>query len=204
MPEDKCNIPVTLVVNLQNHSKEQKQQLQGTFYASSNPEARSSNPPLLQSQSPLFNFVDSIDGNWFFQQQSRKRSSVEVAMERGSNFERDFPRICIWESDGEAGDITCDIIDTVEASMLYKDGIDKIVAVVEAEEYHQQNQQQQQQQRKSPRCFIGGEPKRQGHTISKGHKNYDLMCNLQLGISYFVEKSTQMREQLPLDALIQL
>ncbi|KAF2296760.1 hypothetical protein GH714_001716 [Hevea brasiliensis] len=49
---------------------------------------------------------------------TRKRSSVDGA--RGSNM--NFPRICIWESDGEAGDITCDIIDTVEASMIYREG----------------------------------------------------------------------------------
>ncbi|KAG6738237.1 hypothetical protein POTOM_057846 [Populus tomentosa] len=44
----------------------------------------------------------------------RKRSSVDV----------NFPRICIWELDGEAGDITCDIVDNVEAFMFYKDGND--------------------------------------------------------------------------------
>ncbi|KAK6132371.1 hypothetical protein DH2020_033892 [Rehmannia glutinosa] len=48
---------------------------------------------------------------------NKKRSSVD-----GGMMERAFPRICIWESDGEAGDITCDIIDNVEASMLYRDG----------------------------------------------------------------------------------
>ncbi|MCQ8811598.1 hypothetical protein NQU36_26750, partial [Escherichia coli] len=31
----------------------------------------------------------------------KKRSSVD-----GGMTERSFPRICIWESDGEAGDIT--------------------------------------------------------------------------------------------------
>ncbi|XAR55601.1 1-phosphatidylinositol-4-phosphate 5-kinase [Bertholletia excelsa] len=50
---------------------------------------------------------------------TKKRSSVEGS--RGSLTERNFPRICIWESDGEAGDITCDIIDNVEASMFYRD-----------------------------------------------------------------------------------
>ena len=82
--------------------------------------------------------------------------------------ERNFPRICIWESDGEAGDITCDIIDNVEASMLYKDGfgLDRDIF---------------RQFRKNPCCFTG-EAKKPGQTISKGHKNYELMLNLQLGI----------------------
>ncbi|CAL5436275.1 unnamed protein product [Camellia sinensis] len=54
---------------------------------------------------------------------SRKRSSVDGG--RGSLAERNanFSRICIWESDGEAGDITCDIVDNVEASIFYRDGI---------------------------------------------------------------------------------
>jgi 1-phosphatidylinositol-4-phosphate 5-kinase len=34
--------------------------------------------------------------------------------------EKNFSRICIWESEGE--DITCDIIDNVEASMFYRNG----------------------------------------------------------------------------------
>ncbi|KAI5339824.1 hypothetical protein L3X38_019096 [Prunus dulcis] len=41
--------------------------------------------------------------------------------------------------------------------------------------------------RRSPCCF-SGEPKKPGQTISKGHKNYDLMLNLQLGIRYSIGK----------------
>ncbi|KAI3718728.1 hypothetical protein L6452_19610 [Arctium lappa] len=36
--------------------------------------------------------------------------------------------------------------------------------------------------RRNPCCFNGGEAKKPGQMISKGHKNYDLMLNLQLGI----------------------
>ncbi len=90
---------------------------------------------------------------------------------RGSLTERNFPRICIWESDGEAGDITCDIIDNVEASMFYRDGTG-----LDRDGFRQF--------RRSP-CFTG-EAKKPGQTISKGHKNYDLMLNLQLGIRYFL------------------
>ncbi|RWW43483.1 hypothetical protein BHE74_00050844 [Ensete ventricosum] len=54
---------------------------------------------------------------------SGKLASIDGgAPGRGSSAaEKSFPRICIWELDGEAGDITCDIIDTLEASMLYRD-----------------------------------------------------------------------------------
>lgn len=107
-----------------------------------------------------------LDDN-FIVSTAKKRSSVDGS--RGSLNERNFPRICIWESDGEAGDITCDIIDNAEASMLYRDamgfGRDEI-----------------RQFRRNPCCFNGGEAKKPGQMISKGHKNYDLMLNLQLGI----------------------
>lgn len=89
----------------------------------------------------------------------RKRSSVDAA--RGSLTERNFPRICIWESDGEAGDITCDILDNVEASMLYREGF--------------------KQFKRTP-CCLTNDAKKPGQTISKGHKNYELMLNLQQGI----------------------
>ncbi|KAL4596360.1 hypothetical protein ACB092_12G159000 [Castanea dentata] len=110
----------------------------------------------------------------------RKRSSVDGA--RGSVTERNFPRICIWESDGEAGDITCDIIDNVEASMFYRDGTG-----MDREGFRQF--------RRSPCCFPG-EAKKPGQMISKGHKNYELMLNLQLGIRYSVGKHASILRDL--------
>lgn len=110
------------------------------------------------------------NGVKFIGENLRKRSSVDGA--RGSLTEKSFPRICIWESDGEAGDITCDIIDNVEASMFYRDGTGL-------------DQDAVGQFRRTPCCF-SGEVKKPGQTISKGHKNYDLMLNLQLGIRYFI------------------
>ncbi|KAG6435976.1 hypothetical protein SASPL_100857 [Salvia splendens] len=97
----------------------------------------------------------------------KKRASVD-----GGAAERVFPRICIWESDGEAGDITCDIVDNV---VFNQDGI--------------------KQFRRNPCCFSGGEAKKPGETISKGHKNYELMLNLQLGIRHSVGKlASNLRE----------
>ncbi|KAL6512071.1 Phosphatidylinositol 4-phosphate 5-kinase 1 [Orobanche gracilis] len=91
--------------------------------------------------------------------------------------ERAFPRICIWESDGEAGDIICDIFDNSEASTLYRDEV--------------------KQFRRNPCCFInGGEVKKPGQMISKGHKNYDLMINLQLGIRYSIGKHASVPRDL--------
>ncbi|GLT70872.1 hypothetical protein SLA2020_429250 [Shorea laevis] len=110
----------------------------------------------------------------------RKRSSVDGA--RGSLTDRSFPRICIWESDGEAGDITCDIVDNVEASMFYRDGTGF-------------DRDGFRQFRRNPCCFTG-EAKKPGQTISKGHKNYDLMLNLQLGIRHSVGKHASILRQV--------
>ncbi|KAH0898101.1 hypothetical protein HID58_047669 [Brassica napus] len=63
------------------------------------------------SWSEMRSFFDGIE--------KRKRSSVDSGV--GGAGEKVFPRICIWESDGEAGDITCDIVDNVEASVIYRD-----------------------------------------------------------------------------------
>ncbi|GER37771.1 phosphatidylinositol-4-phosphate 5-kinase [Striga asiatica] len=94
-----------------------------------------------------------------------------------------FPRICIWESDGEAGDITCDIIDNLEASLLYKNG-----SVLSRDRI--------KQFRRNPGCLIGGDVKKPGQTIVKGHKNYDLMLNLQMGIRYTVGKHASILRDL--------
>ncbi|XP_008240287.1 PREDICTED: phosphatidylinositol 4-phosphate 5-kinase 1-like [Prunus mume] len=49
--------------------------------------------------------------------------------------------------------------------------------------------------RRSPCCF-SGEPKKPGQTISNGHKNYDLMLNLQLGIRYSIGKHASIVKDL--------
>ncbi|GAB2277666.1 Phosphatidylinositol 4-phosphate 5-kinase 1 [Dionaea muscipula] len=103
-----------------------------------------------------------------------------------------FPRICIWEADGEAGDITCDIIDNVEASKLYRDARDSCF----------RTNKSPGQYCVSPRPYwCGGDAvKKPGQTITKGHKNYELMLNLQLGIRHSVGKHASMvRELKPSD-----
>ncbi|CAL5368913.1 unnamed protein product [Camellia sinensis] len=126
---------------------------------------------------------------------SRKRSSVDGG--RGSLAERNvnFPRICIWESDGEAGDITCDIVDNVEASMFYRDGIGVGVGVGVGSE-SPCGGAPAGQLRKSPCWYEGSDVKKQGQMISKGHKNYELMLNLQLGIRYSVGKHASITRAL--------
>ncbi|XP_073286005.1 phosphatidylinositol 4-phosphate 5-kinase 1-like [Primulina huaijiensis] len=106
----------------------------------------------------------------------KKRSSSAD----GGVMERAFPRICIWESEGEGGDITCDIIDTLRPSC--SDGF---------------LMEQQKQFRKNP-SVISGEVKKPGQMIGKGHKNYDLMLNLQLGIRHSVGKDASRLPDLKL------
>ncbi|XP_047321480.1 phosphatidylinositol 4-phosphate 5-kinase 1-like [Impatiens glandulifera] len=155
-----------------NVSKESKpnqsqQILNGTFYPGpGGNSAASKDPKNNLTFGQKFTAPLMVDENFVA---AKKRSSVDGS--RGSVTERNFPRICIWESDGEAGDITCDIIDNVEASMFYRDG----------------PRDGFRQFRKSPCCF-DGEVKKPGQTISKGHKTYDLMLNLQLGIRHSVGK----------------
>ncbi|KAF7140864.1 hypothetical protein RHSIM_Rhsim06G0108400 [Rhododendron simsii] len=115
---------------------------------------------------------------------TKKRSSVDGGS-KGSLLVR--PRICIWDSDGEAGDITCEIVDNVKAASVFYNKMFDFDGT--------------RQFRRSSCCFInGGEMKRPGQTISKGHKNYDLMLNLQLGIRYSVGKyASIVREIKPGD-----
>ncbi|KAF5740289.1 putative phosphatidylinositol-4-phosphate 5-kinase mRNA family protein [Tripterygium wilfordii] len=146
------------------------QQLTGTFY------------PGNGKDHSLKEYENSMVSNLMVA--TRKRSSVDGV--RGSLTERNFPRICIWESDGEAGDITCDIIDNVEASMIYREGLGL-------------GRDEIKQFKRNPCCF-SGEVKKPGQTISKGHKNYELMLNLQLGIRYSVGKHASIiRELKPSD-----
>ncbi|CAA6659405.1 unnamed protein product [Spirodela intermedia] len=122
---------------------------------------------------------------------ARKRFSLDGALVRVSHAEKNLPRICIWESDGEAGDITCEIVDTFEASMMCRMGKSP------EEEVNVGSKGADRQLQRSPCFSLGSEAKKPGETISKGHKNYDLMLNLQLGIRYSVGKLaslTQMRD----------
>lgn len=126
-------------------------------------------------------FSSSLHGTFYSSFKSTpdfmKQSTVDVTTGRGSySGEKHFPRICIWESDGVAGDITCDIIDALQASLLYKDGTD--AAATESKE-----QKRIERQNSTPWSFAGDDaPKKPGRTITKDHKKYDLMRNLQLGI----------------------
>ncbi|XP_077218255.1 phosphatidylinositol 4-phosphate 5-kinase 6-like [Tasmannia lanceolata] len=101
------------------------------------------------------------------------RSSVD-AVTRKNNGGGSFDKICIWEADG---DITCDIVDgsSVVGGRESGDGLASIRLDDDSRAIRNL------QIRGVPR-----EMKKQGETISKGHKNYELMLNLQLGIRHSV------------------
>ncbi|XP_047176304.1 phosphatidylinositol 4-phosphate 5-kinase 2-like isoform X2 [Vigna umbellata] len=127
-------------------------------------------------------------GNWGKEFVNEKRVSVDECCNKNHNIKSvSFPRICIWELDGEAGDITCDI---VEASVFYGSGGGEGGTGCESDV----------QLQRSPCRSVDGDVKKPGHTVSKGHKNYDLMLNLQLGIRYSVGKhASGLRELRPGD-----
>ncbi|KAG6538924.1 hypothetical protein ZIOFF_004076 [Zingiber officinale] len=168
-------------------SRSDPKALDGTYY----PATATPRKEIVSGRRSSFSFSPLDDGSPMAPS-SRKRLSVDVVHRSpgriSSVAEKNFPRICIWESDGEAGDITCDIIANVEASLLYTDRSlhdhvsGTLIGTV--------------QRRQCSLPLFTPEVKKPGQTISKGHKNYDLMLNLQLGISYSIGKpcSAQLRE----------
>ncbi|KAF8670410.1 hypothetical protein HU200_050715 [Digitaria exilis] len=97
------------------------------------------------------------------------RASSVSGLSNSSGGDRKYDKICIWESDG---DITCDIVDGVRTD----DGSDDRGLPPLSPAPH------------ITQWVPPPEPKRQGETISKGHKHYELMLNLQLGIRHAVGK----------------
>ncbi|XP_042513829.1 phosphatidylinositol 4-phosphate 5-kinase 6-like isoform X1 [Macadamia integrifolia] len=104
-----------------------------------------------------------------------RRMSVDGRINNASS-DKGFDRFCIWESDG---DITCDIIDANQmGGREVEDGLGAL-QLEDAETWGTRVH--------TPK-FLTREMKKQGQTISKGHKNYELMLNLQLGIRHSVGK----------------
>ncbi|KAJ8442228.1 hypothetical protein Cgig2_005168 [Carnegiea gigantea] len=132
---------------------------------------------------------------------TKRRASVDGGPGQMSVSERgvNFPRICIWEADEDAGDLTCDIIDN---SKLYRDasrnssydfgGFGAKKSPQHSISRRQSPRQCQTPNMQSPRPYWhgggGDEIKKPGQPISRGHKNYELMLNLQLGIRHSVGK----------------
>ncbi|CAD6222761.1 unnamed protein product [Miscanthus lutarioriparius] len=125
------------------------------------------------------------------------RASSVSGLSNSSGGDRKYDKICIWESDG---DITCDIVDgpalgdevvTARRSVRTDDGGDDRGLPPPSPAPHVT-------QWVPPR-----EAKRQGETIAKGHKHYELMLNLQLGIRHAVGKQGPIVLDLKSSALTQ-
>ncbi|XP_048554907.1 phosphatidylinositol 4-phosphate 5-kinase 6-like [Triticum urartu] len=108
------------------------------------------------------------------------RASSVSGMSNCSGGDRKYDKICIWESDG---DITCDIVDgaalvdDARRSVRTEDGAEGGALLPPPSP--------------APRIAKWVSPrqaKQQGETIVKGHKHYELMLNLQLGIRHAVGK----------------
>ncbi|KAF1868844.1 hypothetical protein Lal_00048123 [Lupinus albus] len=99
-----------------------------------------------------------------------RKSGSAVDVGRGSVSEKIFPR-------------NCDILDNVDASMHYQDGMASDCDDVK-------------HFRRKPCGGFSSEVKKPGQTVSKGHKNYDLVLNLQFGIRYTVGKEDSILREL--------
>nr|CAB3501344.1 unnamed protein product [Digitaria exilis] len=103
------------------------------------------------------------------------------------------PRICIWECDGEAGDITCDIV----AAPLRRSCSARAMPPAAPPPLFYRRMMTPPPSRprppqREPAAEAGAATRRPGEIIGKGHRSYGLMLNLQLGISYSVGKSSAL------------
>ncbi|XP_038971796.1 phosphatidylinositol 4-phosphate 5-kinase 6 isoform X1 [Phoenix dactylifera] len=123
------------------------------------------------------------------------RTKTIIGVNSNGEAERGFEKICIWESDG---DITCDIVDgSSVVSGGGREEADDMMAGRRSVDV-------------DPRVFRTPPPqqvrwsqkmlRKQGETISKGHKNYELMLNLQLGIRHAVGKQSMASSDLKASA----
>ncbi|XP_029129346.1 phosphatidylinositol 4-phosphate 5-kinase 1 isoform X1 [Cajanus cajan] len=135
-------------------------------------------------------------GNWGkeFMEEARDEEKMKRCSVDGCRSVT-FPRICIWELDGEAGDITCDIVHNAEASMFYRDASGTSESEYGGDDNNNNNNNNNGVLQKSP-CWSLDEVKKPGQTVSRGHKNYDLILNLQLGIRYTVAKHASIVREL--------
>ena len=92
------------------------------------------------------------------------------------------PRICIWECDGEAGDITCDIV----AAPLSRSCSARAMPPPSPASLFRRMMRPPPSRPRQPQGVVEDDvaARRPGETISKGHRSYGLMLNLQLGIRY--------------------
>jgi 1-phosphatidylinositol-4-phosphate 5-kinase len=98
------------------------------------------------------------------------------------------PRICIWECDGEAGDITCDIV----AAPLRRSCSARAMPPPPPASLFRRMMTPPPSRPRPPQREAEDdvEARRPGETISKGHRSYGLMLNLQLGIRYQCSAAT--------------
>ncbi|XP_050205451.1 phosphatidylinositol 4-phosphate 5-kinase 2-like [Mercurialis annua] len=125
------------------------------------------------------------DGNARFEGSLKRSSCADGGGGGGNNYFNYHPRLCIWELDGEAGDITCDIVDNVDYDSKDEDCSAKDSDTATTVDILQ-----------SPCGSADADFKKPGLPVSKGHKNYDLMINLQLGIRYYVGKHDLLMREL--------
>ncbi|KAG5386636.1 hypothetical protein IGI04_038106 [Brassica rapa subsp. trilocularis] len=121
--------------------------------------------------------------------QQQKLSSVET-LSKNTN----FPRICISELEDSN---TCDNVEAGSMLSPYtseSDTGDNEYEWARSPLLLESGGAMSSQQ--SPRWLDEGDVKKPGYTVTAGHKSYDLMLNLQLGIRYSVGKHASVLREL--------
>ncbi|KAK8949920.1 Phosphatidylinositol 4-phosphate 5-kinase 4 [Platanthera guangdongensis] len=140
---------------------------------------------LLPRQS-LWRSAKSVEAAW------RRRGSVDANAATTTQSRRPnghtttktvvgFDTLPLWDSDDDGNEANAPVVE-LEGWAFQYDGIDGMKRGGETPETSRMS--------RSPGRirWVAKEMKKQGETISRGHKNYDLMLNLQLGIRHAVGK----------------
>eukprot|EP01018_Ginkgo_biloba_P037662 Gb_24341 [translate_table: standard] len=125
----------------------------------------------------------------------RSRKNANVDASKRSLAEKSFDGLCLWDSDDNAVSAIRDKVDLAYERSGAAALDNTVLSVVEREfdgvlldEFGKDNaasKEIRRRQKQHPK-----EAKRPGETIFKGHRNYELMLNLQLGIRYTVGRIT--------------
>ncbi|KAH9295551.1 hypothetical protein KI387_039139, partial [Taxus chinensis] len=126
----------------------------------------------------------------------QKRQNLSGDGSKSSIADKPFDSICTWDSDSDVSTNRCDTHNLVSERgrkpLLHRNvlsAVEKDFDYVCLDKLNKEHAASRALRRRRSKRHPK-EVKRPGEAISKGHKNYDLMLNLQLGIRYTVGRIT--------------
>ncbi|GLJ50410.1 hypothetical protein SUGI_1074360 [Cryptomeria japonica] len=130
------------------------------------------------------------------QRRLQKHRNLSVDGSKSSIADKPFDSICTWDSDSDSTTNCCDSLDSARerSSKSLRDknvfsAIEREFSEVCLDELNKEHAASRASRRRRSKRQLK-EVKRPGEAISKGHRNYELMLNLQLGIRYTVGRIT--------------